>query len=237
MARFLGCTAYEYRVIGAADSSAILEDAVAARALVDLRTTGDGIDTTGSGKLIGGDATTLTVELQDDGEPGFEHGNTLELSLARGAGNHVAEVRVVGIRAAGNGQAGRLILTKPKVIARLDRRMSPRRGFVDPIPLTLTVESPSGEWKTYGAVLNLSTVGAACRIDATAAERLFVGAELVARFRLPSDDEPFRIPARVTNLMPAGSARQCIVGIEFMDLGTTNCTARIGAALEAVGAA
>lgn len=98
-----------------------------------------------------------------------------------------------------------------------ERRRSRRRRLQTPTDVQLRGLGDESKWQCVGALLNVSHEGMACRINDRKASELCIRQSLQAVFRVGASTTPFDLTAMITNMTPAGTAGQQVIGLEFVD--------------------
>ncbi len=194
----------------------VLTSAVDMGATATIRVRGDGFTLECRGSLIAEEESYLVLQLRrhDQGVRTLLVDYPARVAFDVGAERYVFETQCP-VRWNDN-ESGVIRVPKPDELSSADRRRSLRRRLQRPMSITLQSGDANGDWKSEGAMLNLSPDGIACRIPTDRASRLKVGQTVRVGFDVAAEGRPFNWPARVTNMTAGGTTNQTVVGLEFI---------------------
>lgn len=126
---------------------------------------------------------------------------------------YVFESHIVGIET----EAGQpvLALSIPDQLTVLERRLKPRVRLARSADVHLRWGSTMEPQNAVAKLLNLSTTGIACQLDAALAAGVLIGDAADIALPLGDDEDWVHLPATVRNKMESSSPTAVIVGMEF----------------------
>lgn len=194
----------------------VLRSAVNGHARATIRVRGDGFTLECRGSLIAEEESYLIVKLRrhDRSIRSLLADSPTRVSFDVGAERYVFETPCP-VQWDDN-DSGLMRVPKPDELSSSDRRRSLRRRLHRPMCITLESGGAGGDWKSEGAMLNLSPDGIACRVPTDRAQCLRIGQTVRVGFDAAAEDRPFDWPARVTNMTKGGTTDHTVVGLEFI---------------------
>jgi len=109
-------------------------------------------------------------------------------------------------------------LQSPRVLQVMQRRRFWRAKLAPSSFVGLCWTSAGRRLHTNGPLLNVSSEGLACKLDAGAAQSIGVGGRVQAEFKIPQSPGTFQFDAVIRNCSPA-SDESWILGMEFLAEG------------------
>lgn len=106
----------------------------------------------------------------------------------------------------------------PRILQVMQRRRFWRAKLAPSSVVSLRWSAAGRDLHTNGPLLNVSSEGLACKLDAGAAQSIGVGGRVKAEFSIPQSAGAFHFHAVVRNCSPA-SDDSWILGVEFMTEG------------------
>jgi len=213
----------------------ILRQAVSSRAPVRLRYGSTTAGTIIRGAVVGQEGETLLVRIHD-GEPGAAEHPEVELSAI--ATVHGVEYEFPTTRVPNNlREPGTMSLAVPKHLFVHERRRSPRRTLQRSLSVQLTPRKSAdpapvdAEESMSAVILNMSPHGLACRLPASQATRLSVDGRLFVSFALGAGNQSFDFTGRIVSITEGGTPERVVLGIEFIDGGTSRAQNALSEAL------
>jgi len=134
-------------------------------------------------------------------------------------------------------EPGTIRLAMPNAMFLLERRRTARRTLRRGLNALLTphvtasATSAESEGPVTAVILNISQHGLACRLPAGQTRVLSVDDLLLARFSLGTSTQTFEFTGRIVSITEGGTPEQMVLGIEFIDGGTSHAQEALGAAL------
>ncbi len=111
-----------------------------------------------------------------------------------------------------------ITLQSPRVLQVMQRRRFWRAKLAPSSMVNLHWNTNSRALHTNGPLLNVSSEGLACKLDAGAAQSIGIGGRVRAEFKIPQSSSIFRFEAVIRNCSPA-SDESWILGMEFLTDG------------------
>jgi hypothetical protein len=213
MTRLLTPQTLSMRPVEPALASKVLTRAVDTRARADLRTECDGAEVTCGAVIMGGDESSLTLDV-GSAVRALTCTTVIHASIEVDQITYQFETRCTD--ESSEIAPGMLRVVRPRIINRIERRRSPRRRFEEPTEVVLRPMNGSGEPCGRGKLLNLSPEGLACRVPEAIARELTVGQVLQVAFLVGPSPDVFDLNARVVNITEGGTQGQFVIGLEFV---------------------
>lgn len=213
----------------------ITREVVSCRAHVCLRCGSVGGGTIVSGTVVGQEGDTLLVRVHGD-QPSSTMGSGVDLSAVAIVHGVEYEFPTTGILDAAC-EPGIIRLAAPTELFLLDRRRTTRRllrqrlgALLTPYDSTRTAPADTEESLSAG-ILNVSPHGLACLLGESQTARLSVDDQLSVAFSLGAGNQTFEFTGRIVSITEGGTPGQMVLGIEFIDGGTSHAQEALSAAL------
>ncbi len=219
----------------------ILREAVSCRAQVCLRRGPAADGTIACGSMVGQDGDTLLIRVHGD-QPSFVEHSGVDLSAVTTV--HGLEYEFPTTWISGEACEPDIIrLASPVELFVLERRLIKRRLLRRRLSALLTPHdsaftAPTDTEASFSAViLNVSPHGLACRVPTSRTTRLSVDGQLFVVFSLGAGNQTFEFTGRIVSITEGGTPEQMVLGIEFIDGGTSHAQEALSAALaDGIGA-
>jgi len=185
--------------------------------------------------VIGQEHDTLLVRIHGDEPSSAEH-SSVDLSVVATVRGVEYEFQTTPVPDDAR-KFGTIRLTMPKELFLLERRRTTRRLLRRRLSAWLTSHdfagaAPSGTEESVSAViLNVGPHGLACRLPESQTARLSVDDRLFVAFSLGAGNQTFDFTGRIVSITEGGTPEQMVLGIEFIDGGTSRAQEALSAAL------
>ncbi|HNQ24579.1 MAG TPA: PilZ domain-containing protein [Phycisphaerae bacterium] len=198
-------------------AAAVLARALETRVILRLRPDEGERQREVPARLVGGNDDTLTVELPPGNLvfAGVPESASIEARFSVDSRYYMFTTRRHELTATPT--AGLLLLERPRTLALVERRRSPRRRWRPGAQVTLLAAEGEPRHLDTAEMLNLSLHGLSCRLPGIDAEWATVGQRLRVRFCPGKGGPLLELPVRLCNVTPDMSLTRTLIGVEFVE--------------------
>ena len=194
-------------------SARVLERAVRAKALLELRAKVGGPAETMAARLIEIRGDSLFVSVTDSLDAALLRSAYCDVGLMLENQQYLFSTNVLDVLDSMEGK--RLELVRPRMLQALQRRRFVRADLAESSRVCLGAPGDFDHPACHGVLLNVSCDGLACRVDRGDADAHDVGEMVGVSFSIGALEDRFEFNAAVQNKTRAGTEGTVILGLQF----------------------